>query len=103
MASVSIYLTAATLMFVLGLISLLLRRHLLRKILALNLMASSVFLVFVVLAYRPGAIPADPDPVPHALVLTGIVVSFSATALAVALARRVNARTGQAHLPEEMA
>jgi len=30
-----------------------------------------------------------PDPVPHALVLTGIVVAFSATALALALGRRL--------------
>jgi multicomponent Na+:H+ antiporter subunit C len=30
-----------------------------------------------------------PDPVPHALVLTGIVVASSATALALALGKRL--------------
>jgi len=31
------------------------------------------------------------DPVPHALVLTGIVVAVSATAMALALGRRLEA------------
>jgi multicomponent Na+:H+ antiporter subunit C len=38
------------------------------------------------------------DPVPHALVITGIVVAFSATALAVALLLRLYDSTGQATL-----
>lgn len=62
-----------------------------RRILALNVASSGVFLVLVALAYRapaPGA-----DPIPHALVLTGIVVSVSATALALALARRLAERS----------
>ena len=55
--------------------------------LAINVCGAGVFLVFVALAYRgPGLAP---DPVPHALVLTGIVVAVSATALAVALGRRL--------------
>lgn len=58
----------------------------LRKILAANLMGSGVFLVLVALARR---VPGVPDPVPHALVLTGIVVSVSATACALALAQRL--------------
>jgi multicomponent Na+:H+ antiporter subunit C len=61
--------------------------HLIRKIIAANLVGSGVFLVLIALARRsPSSIP---DPVPHALVLTGIVVSVSATALALALARRL--------------
>ena len=58
--------------------------HLLRKLLAFNLMGSGVFLVMVGLAQRGG----EPDPVPQALVLTGIVVAIAATALAVVLIRR---------------
>jgi multicomponent Na+:H+ antiporter subunit C len=50
------------------------------------------------------------DPVPQALVITGIVVAFSATALAIALLLRIFGQTGQAtlgagskHLPEKRA
>ena len=57
-----------------------------RRIVAINVMATGVFLVIVASARR-GAGP--PDPVPHALVLTGVVVSVSATGLALALARRL--------------
>jgi multicomponent Na+:H+ antiporter subunit C len=38
------------------------------------------------------------DPVPQALVITGIVVAFSATALAVALLLRLHEATGSATL-----
>jgi multicomponent Na+:H+ antiporter subunit C len=38
------------------------------------------------------------DPVPQALVITGIVVAFSATALAVALMLRLFEETGQSTL-----
>lgn len=62
-------------------------RYLLRKVIATNLVGSGVFLFLVALARRPSS--GTPDPVPHALVLTGIVVSVSATALALALARRL--------------
>jgi multicomponent Na+:H+ antiporter subunit C len=73
--------------------------HLLRKILAFNIMGSGVFLIFIALAYRAGR--SSPDPVPHAMVLTGIVVSISATAFALALACRIHATTGRAELPED--
>lgn len=77
-----------------GLYALIVRRHLLRKILALNVIGNGVFLSLVALAQRAGL----PDPVPHAMVLTGIVVAVSATAFAVALAVRVRDATGQAVL-----
>ncbi|MDR9426114.1 MAG: cation:proton antiporter subunit C [Marinobacter sp.] len=70
--------------------------HLLRKLLAFNLMGSGVFLVLVGLAqHRNG-----PDPVPQALVLTGIVVAIAATALAVVLIRRYFHLSGQTTLAE---
>jgi multicomponent Na+:H+ antiporter subunit C len=61
-------------------------KDVLRKIIAANLLGSGVFLILVAIARRS---PAEVDPVPHALVLTGIVVSVSATACALALARRL--------------
>jgi multicomponent Na+:H+ antiporter subunit C len=59
----------------------------LRKILAFNIMGSGAFLVLVGLAQQDGI----PDPVPQAMVLTGIVVAVASTALALALARRAAA------------
>ena len=61
----------------------------LRKLLAFNLLGGGVFLLFGVIARRGAAAGMGGDPVPQALVITGIVVAFSATALAVALMQRL--------------
>jgi len=97
--SILLYALLGVGLFTLGLYALIIHAHLLRKILAINVMGSGVFLVLVALGGRtPGALP---DPVPHAMVITGIVVAISATALALALMLRVQAKTGRAQLPEE--
>lgn len=86
-------------LFTLGLYALIIYTHLLRKILAINVMGSGVFLLLAALASRTqGAVP---DPVPQAMVITGIVVTISATALALALMLRLQAETGRAELTEE--
>jgi multicomponent Na+:H+ antiporter subunit C len=87
-------------LFCLGLYALIVHIHLLRKILALNVMSSGVFLVLVALARRTGE--AQPDTVPHAMVITGIVVAVSATALALTLMLRVAAETGRAELRDDL-
>lgn len=70
----------------------------LRKLLAINVMSSAVFLVLVALARRvPGAAP---DPVPHAMVITGIVVAVSATALAIVLINRLRTPDCAQHLAD---
>jgi len=74
-------------LFALGLRGALLHPALLGRVLAINVCGAGVFLVLVSLAYR-GPLAA-PDPLPHALVLTGIVVAVSATALALALDRHL--------------
>ena len=99
MSHVFLYALVGVGLFTLGLYALIVHPHLLRKILAINVMGSGVFLVLVALAARTGG--AVPDPVPHAMVITGIVVAISATALALALMLRVQAEVGQAGLPEE--
>jgi multicomponent Na+:H+ antiporter subunit C len=76
-------------LFALGLRGTLLHAAVLARILAINVCGAGVFLIFVSVAYRGPAQAAD--PVPHALVLTGIVVAVSATALALALGRRLKA------------
>ena len=86
-------------LFSLGLYALIVHVHLLRKILAINVMGSGIFLVLVALARRTGEV--QPDAVPHAMVITGIVVAVSATALALTLMLRLTAETGCAKLPDE--
>jgi multicomponent Na+:H+ antiporter subunit C len=75
-------------LMLLGLWSFLVHAPLLRKLIAINVMGAGVFHILVAIAYR--GIDTPPDPVPHALVLTGIVVAVSATALALALGRRLD-------------
>ena len=79
-----------------GLYGLLTDPRLLRKIIAFNLVGSGVFLLFGVVARRGAAAGLGGDPVPQALVITGIVVAFSATALAVALLLRLHGAGGAA-------
>lgn len=79
-----------------GLLGVVAHRNLFRRIIGLNFTAGGTFLVLVALASR--STPAD--PVPHALVLTGLVVGVSATALALALAVRLERETGAPRVPD---
>jgi multicomponent Na+:H+ antiporter subunit C len=96
-----IYAVAAVLLFVLGFYGVLAFPHLLRKIVAVNVMSSGVFLLLISIARRDAA--EFPDPVPHAMVLTGIVVGISVSAFAMMLARRIYYQTGRTtlHAAEE--
>jgi multicomponent Na+:H+ antiporter subunit C len=76
------------LLVLLGLWSFLVHAPLLRKLIAINVLGAGVFHILVAIAYR--GIESPPDPVPHALVLTGIVVAVSATALALAFGKRLD-------------
>ena len=90
----TLYTLAAVLLFCLGFFALLTKTRALRRIMALNVMGVGVFLTFIAQAAR-GSSPVA-DPVPHAMVLTGIVVSVCATGLASTLARRLDeAEAGQ--------
>jgi multicomponent Na+:H+ antiporter subunit C len=86
----------------LGLYGLITNPQPLRKIIAFNLLGSGVFLLFGVVGRRGAAAGMGNDPVPQALVITGVVVAFSATALAIALLLRLfqtsasGARSGRA-------
>ncbi|HKA82182.1 MAG TPA: NADH-quinone oxidoreductase subunit K, partial [Xanthobacteraceae bacterium] len=72
-------------------------------ILAFNLLGSGVFLLFGVVARRGAAAGFGGDPIPQALVITGIVVAFAATALAVALLLRLFQATNSATLHDTSA
>ena len=67
----------------LGLYGFIVHAHLLRRILAFNVIGSGIFLLFGALGYL--GLGRGTDPVPQALIITGIVVALSLTAFAVAL------------------
>lgn len=97
MSQPQLYFVAAAGVLAAGLYGLVARAHLVRKLLAANLVGGSLFLVLIALARRT----EPPDAVPHALVLTGLVVSVSTTAFSLVLARRLREETGQPYLPED--
>ncbi|MFG1303191.1 NADH-quinone oxidoreductase subunit K [Xanthobacter autotrophicus] len=66
------------------------------RILAFNILGGGVFLIFGVVARRGAGAGFGADPVPQALVITGIVVAFCATALAAALLVRLSAVEAEA-------
>jgi multicomponent Na+:H+ antiporter subunit C len=75
------------------------RADLLRRVIALNVLGAGVFLLLVAIARR---VPGEaPDPVPHAMALTGIVVAVSASAFALVLLRRIYDTTGRLILPDD--
>src|SRR5262249_30526487 len=98
MTEAALYGLCAAVLVGLGLFGLIVQPHPLRKILAFNLIGSGVFLLFGVIARRGAAVGLGGDPVPQALVITGLVVAFAATALAVALVLRLLEKTGRATL-----
>lgn len=84
-----------------GLYGLIVNPQPLRKILAFNIIGTGVFLVCAVIARRGAAMGMGGDPVPQALLITAIVVAFSASALAVALLLRLFEKTGTTSLDDE--
>ncbi|HEX3523768.1 MAG TPA: NADH-quinone oxidoreductase subunit K [Stellaceae bacterium] len=98
MSTATLYGLCGAVLVGLGLFGLLVDPRPLRKILAFNLIGGGVFLLFGVVACRGAAAGFGGDPVPQALVITGLVVAFAATALAVALLLRLFQQTEQATL-----
>ena len=87
----------AMILFAIGFTMLLFSRNLLKKIIGLNIMDTGIYLFLAALGYISGkrAPIVSPDeavnmedfinPIPSGLVLTGIVVSVSVTAIMLAL------------------
>ena len=90
-----VFVLAASAVFGIGVWGLLMAEHLLRKLLALNVMGSSVFIIMLAVA---GGTADGPDPVAQALILTGIVIAVAATAFALALMVSIYRETGQASI-----
>ena len=98
MSDATLYGLCGAVLVGLGLFGLIVNPLPLRKILAFNLIGGGVFLLFGVVARRGAAAGFGGDPVPHALIITGIVVAFAATALAIALLLRLFRETGRTTL-----
>jgi multicomponent Na+:H+ antiporter subunit C len=99
METYQIYSLTSAIVFVIGMGGVFAASHFLKKIIAANIMGGGVFLCFVSFAERDALNFAD--PVPHALVITGIVVAVSSAAFALALARRIFQLTGKESFPND--
>jgi multicomponent Na+:H+ antiporter subunit C len=85
-----------------GVYMLVARRNYLRMIAGLYLFQSSIILLFILIAARhEGAVPivdgastAQANPLPHALMLTAIVVGVATLGVALAILRRMYAESG---------
>ncbi|MCR5223268.1 MAG: cation:proton antiporter subunit C [Lachnospiraceae bacterium] len=93
----------AMILFAIGLSNLLLQKNLIKKIIGLNIMDSAVYLFLAEKGYITGRLApiitngvqssnAYINPIPAGLVLTGIVVSVSVTALMLSLTIRLYRR-----------
>ena len=85
----------------LGLLGVLLKRNLLLKIMAMDVMSTGVISYFVVAAARKGTLTPTivdsplgsyADPVPQAVILTAIVIGFSILALLLVCAMAISRR-----------
>ena len=98
----------AVILFGIGFVTLLFHRHLIKKIIGMNIMDTGIFLFLASMGYvKGGAAPIYTEnaasyvnPVPAGLVLTGIVVSVSVTAIMLSLAVRLHQRYGTLNLDE---
>ncbi len=91
----------ATLLFLIGLYGVLVKRNLIKIIIGLMIMEYAVNLFFALVGYREGGTApivteglSDKvifvDPLPQALVLTAIVIGLGTTALMVSIAVRIH-------------
>ena len=86
---------AAMILFGIGFTTLLLHKNMIKKIIGFSMMDSAIYLFLAVKGYiagRKAPIVVDGayiNPIPAGLVLTGIVVSVSVTALMLALTVRL--------------
>ncbi|MBS3897998.1 MAG: cation:proton antiporter subunit C [Dethiobacter sp.] len=84
----------AILLFIIGFHTMLTHNNLIKKVIGMNIMDMAIFLFFVAIGYvrggrspilEPGVNHAFINPLPSALILTGIVVAVSVTAYALSL------------------
>ena len=102
---------ASVIFFVIGFANLLLQPNLIKKIIGFNIMDSGTYLFLASMGYIKGRVApiivdgvqsteAYINPIPSGLVLTGIVVSVSVTALMLSLTIRLYKRYNTLNLDE---
>jgi len=99
-------------LFVIGLYTVLTHPNLIKKIIGINIMETSVFLFFVSIGYIQGSrapiLNLDGktalyvNPLPSALILTGIVVAVSITVYALSMIVKIYEAYGTIELDEIM-
>lgn len=90
-------------LMMIGFYAVIAKKNLVKKVIGLNIFATAIFLFYISIGDMreiPGKIITEPiymhgenlvyvNPIPHVLILTGIVVSVSTTAVALALIIRI--------------
>lgn len=103
------YYLIAIILFIIGFHTMLTHSNLVKKIMAMNIMDAAIFLFFVSIGYvRGGAVPIIEleaelfyiNPLPSALILTGIVISVSITAFALSLIVKIYQHYGTVDVEE---
>ena len=100
-------------LFCLGCLCILTQHNLIKKVIGINIMETSIFLFFIAVGNISGGVapiydpnlPADVlyvNPLPSTLMLTGIVVSFSVTAFALAIIVKLYYFYGTVYAPDIM-
>jgi multicomponent Na+:H+ antiporter subunit C len=104
LATKGIYSLVLILMF-LGMFGMIIANNYMKKMMAMNVMQVAVILFFLCFAQKTGGmipilngVTTDPslyiNPLPHALMLTAIVVSLGTTGVAIALLMRIKETYG---------
>ena len=107
----NLYETVSVILFGIGMLLLLLDQNLIKKILGLNIIDTGIYLFLDSMGYIEGraapivvdgvtAMEAYINPIPAGLVLTGIVVSVSFSALMLGLCVRLYKRYGTLNMEE---
>ena len=102
---------SAVVLFCIGFSTLLFHQNLIKKIIGFNIMDTAIYLFLAAKGYIADSAPAIitdgildaskyVNPLPGALVLTGIVVSVSVTAFSLALVLRLYEKYGTMHMDE---
>lgn len=103
----------AIILFCLGCLCILTQHNLIKKVIGINIMQTGIFLFFIAVGNITGGVAPiyDPalgegvlyiNPLPSALILTGIVVSFSVTAFALAVIVKLYNFYGTVNAPDIM-